>query len=101
MMCLKIDGFPELFQRLGKDHANSLLKKVGEIFSKHARQEDMLCRVGLDTFVALLTTNNLTGAVRMAERVREMIAAIKLQHAGRDEHVTVSVGAVKWRPETI
>ena len=92
---LEIDSFRDLFMKLGKEKASALVKKVGEILSKHTRQEDMLCRMGLDGFAALLRTSDLGGAVRMTERARDMITHINLQHSGGTQQASVSVGVAK------
>jgi diguanylate cyclase (GGDEF)-like protein len=92
---LEIDGFRDLFMKLGKEKSSALIKKVGEILSKHTRQEDMLCRMGLDGFAALLRTSDLGGAVRMTERARDMITHINLQHGDGQQKVSVSVGVAK------
>jgi len=94
---MEIDGFRDLFMKIGKDKSGALIKKVGEILSKHTRQEDMLCRMGLDGFAALLRTSDIGGSVRMTERAREMIESIKLQHGNGSEHATVSIGVAKLK----
>jgi len=92
---MEIDGFRDLFMKIGKDASNALIQKVGEILSKHTRQEDMLCRINLDGFAALLRTSDLGGAVRMVERAREMIESVNLQHADGSEQASVSAGVAK------
>lgn len=92
---LQIDGLRELFIKVGKGTCGALIKKVGEILSKHSRQEDLVCRMGLDGFVTLLTTCDLSGAVQMTERVREMVASVRFQHDGQKEQLTISAGVAK------
>ena len=93
---LSIDDFRELFIKVGKETSSALIKKVGEILSKHSRQEDIVCRMGLDGFTALLRTCDLAGAVKMTERVAGMVGKIKCQTTGiEQEHATVSVGVAK------
>lgn len=92
---LQIDGLRELFIKVGKGTCAALIKKVGEILSKHSRQEDLVCRMGLDGFVTLLTTCDLSGAVQLTERVREMVASVRFQHDGQKEKLTISAGVAK------
>jgi two-component system, cell cycle response regulator len=92
---LQIDGLRELFIKVGKGTCGALIKKVGEILSKHSRQEDLVCRMGLDGYVTLLTTCDLSGAVQMTERVREMVASVRFQHDGQKEKLTISAGVAK------
>jgi diguanylate cyclase (GGDEF)-like protein len=93
---LSIDKFRELFIKVGKETSSALIKKVGEILSKHSRQEDIVCRMGLDGFTALLRTCDLAGAVKMTERVAGMVKKINCQTTGiEQEHATVSIGLAK------
>ena len=95
VMQMHIDGMRELFIKAGKAISAALIKKVGEILSKHTRQEDLVCRMGLDSFAVVLTTCDLKGAVQMTERVREMVSSVRFQHEGQKERITVSAGVVK------
>jgi two-component system cell cycle response regulator len=95
VMQMQIDGMRELFIKAGKAISGALIKKVGEILSKHTRQEDLVCRMGLDGFAVVLTTCDLKGAVQMTERVRDMVSSIRFQHEGQKERITVSAGVVK------
>ena len=95
VMQMQIDGMRELFIKAGKAISGALIKKVGEILSKHTRQEDLVCRMGLDGFAVVLTTCDLKGAVQMTERVRDMVSSIRFQHEGQRERITVSAGVVK------
>jgi diguanylate cyclase (GGDEF)-like protein len=92
---MQIDGMREVFIKVGKGMTAALIKKVGEILSKHCRQEDLVCRLGLDGFVVLLTTCDMEGALQMSQRVREMVANVRFQHEGKKEQISVSAGVVK------
>ncbi len=92
---LAIDDFKSLFLKIGKDKSNSVVKKVGEILSRHTRQEDMLCRTGLNEFAALLSTRDSAGAIRMMRRVREMVDAVSLQHQNEQVGFSASIGLAK------
>lgn len=92
---LQIDYFRQTFLKIGREKSNLLVKKVGEILSRHTRNEDTVCRMGLDEFAALLSTRDTAGAIRMAERVREMVDAIQLRHEDETIDITVSIGIVK------
>ena len=96
---LQIDNMRQLFLKIGKGTSNALIKKVGEILAKNARQEDMICRMGLDGFTSLLMTHDLSGAVRMVERVREMVASVKIQSGVDAIHASISAGVVKVKPD--
>lgn len=92
---LAIDNFQDLFIKVGKPGASALLRKVGEILSRHTRQEDALSRISVGGFAALLRTASLEGATKMAERVRTTIDNVKITVAGKTYKVTASFGVVK------
>lgn len=92
---VSIDNFRELFFNIGKLKSHKVIKKIAEILSRHTRQEDMLCRVGLEEFAALLSTRDFAGAVRTMNRVQETIGTLSLQHQGKTISVSVSTGLAK------
>lgn len=89
---LAVDNFQELFLQVGKVGSGAILRKVGEIISKYARTEDILSRVGLDGFAALLHTTDVEGAIGMSERIRDMVAAVKINYKGKSHNITISSG---------
>lgn len=96
---IQVDNMRELFLKVGKRTASALLKKIGEILMKNSRQEDMVCRMGLDGFSSLLRTCDLNGAVRMTDRVRDMVSSLKLQHGVNQQNATVSAAVVRIKVE--
>ena len=91
----ELDDARELFMQLGMDSSNALIRKIGELLSKSIRQEDMLCRIGLSGFAALLRSDDLQVAVNIAERTRGMIAHLKLQVADNERGLGMSAGVAK------
>ena len=91
----ELDDARELFMQLGMDSSNALIRKIGELLTRHMRQEDMLCRIGLSGFAALLKSNDLQVAVNIAERIREIISHLKLQAADSERGLGMSVGIAK------
>lgn len=89
---LAIDNFQDLFMQVGRAGAGVILKKVGEIIAAQARQEDIISRISLDGFAALLDTMDMQGATSMAERIREMTASVKVRLRQKQYKLTVSIG---------
>ncbi|MGD2084304.1 MAG: response regulator [Chromatiales bacterium] len=90
-----IDNFHDLFMRVGRSGAGMVLKKVGEIISTQARQEDILSRVGLDSFTALLHTDDPEGALRMASRVLDAVSNVTVTFKDWKHGLSVSVGLMQ------
>ncbi|TNF99300.1 MAG: response regulator [Gammaproteobacteria bacterium] len=89
---LQIDGFQQLFIKIGKKDAYELLNKIGELLSNTARTEDALSRVSLNGFAALLLSSDIDGVVRMANRLRTAISTLRIKHKDHIYSVTASVG---------
>jgi len=89
---LAIDNFQDLFMQIGRAGAGAILKKVGEVLAKHARQEDISSRISLDGFAALLDTMDMEGAMGMAERVRDVVSSINVSFKEKNYKLTVSIG---------
>ena len=89
---IAIDEFQDLFMQVGRAGAGVILKKVGEIIDHQARQEDLISRISLDGFAALLDTMDMEGAVSMAERIRQAVASINVIYRDASYKLTVSVG---------
>jgi diguanylate cyclase (GGDEF)-like protein len=88
LLYLDLDGFKEFNDWHGHDHANGVLKKVGNAAKQALRRSDSLLRLHGDEFLAILPRTDLAQAKRVAEKVAKKIKCL----AG----VTVSVGAAAY-----
>lgn len=77
VMCLDLDGFKEVNDRLGHAAGDWLLKSIAERLVATARPGDLVCRVGGDEFVVLLPDIANDDAIATAER---FIDAVALPH---------------------
>jgi diguanylate cyclase (GGDEF)-like protein len=89
---LQIDGFQQLFIKIGKNDAYVLLKKIGELLSNSARKEDSLSRISLNGFAALLFSSDVEGVIKMADRLRLAVSTLRIKHKDNIYSVTASVG---------
>jgi diguanylate cyclase (GGDEF)-like protein len=76
-MCLDLDGFKEVNDRLGHAAGDWLLKSIAERLVATARSGGLVCRVGGDEFVVLLPDIADNDASATAER---FIDAVALPH---------------------
>jgi diguanylate cyclase (GGDEF)-like protein len=60
----------------GHQEGDGLLRRVAQYLKTHVRQGDLVGRWGGEEFVVLLPATDLLGAERLAERLREGIAAL-------------------------
>ncbi|HEY5529478.1 MAG TPA: diguanylate cyclase [Thermoleophilia bacterium] len=78
MLMVDIDHFKSINDRLGHLVGDLALASVGKRLRHILRGTDVKCRYGGDEFLLLLPETPLEGALRVAEWVRQEIAAISL-----------------------
>jgi two-component system, cell cycle response regulator len=88
-LCLiDVDHFKAYNDAHGHQAGDRALEAVGSALAGVARRTDSAARYGGEELALLLPETTLDDAVVVAERVREAVAAIELEHGS----VTVSVG---------
>ncbi len=63
------------------------------------RRIDLDARYGGEEFCFLLPETGLDDALKLAERLRAAVAALRVEAEGRQLQVTVSIGAAERRPD--
>ena len=66
------------------------------MLERHLRKGDQAARYGGEEFAAILPGAEEKGALHLAERVREAIAASRVVFEGARLNVTVSLGVAVW-----
>lgn len=92
VMVVELDGFNELFLKIGRQGADSVLKQVAKVLEKSVRQEDTVARIGLARFAVCLPTSKPDGALKLAERVVKTVESFKARLRGELIVITVSIG---------
>ena len=94
LLFLDLDGFKSVNDRFGHLCGSRALVEAAAVIRGCARETDVTARFGGDEFAVILPDTNSDGAVAVAERVRERIAAQSFLRAsdGLDIHLTASVG---------
>jgi diguanylate cyclase (GGDEF)-like protein len=92
-----IDNFKSINDRFGHQTGDEALRRVAATFAESVRQLDVVGRYGGEEFGVVLPGTNLSGARRLADKVREAIEAIEL-YAPDGERVplTASFGAATF-----
>ena len=111
LLVADIDRFKDFNDSHGHLAGDSVLKGVARIMAANMRQHDSLGHFGGDRFAVLLPERSLDGAMKMAERLREAVAAPVLRFGKsnapqaanstqtiQEEHVTVSLGVSAVQP---
>ncbi|HEU0220344.1 MAG TPA: GGDEF domain-containing protein [Gallionella sp.] len=105
LLVADIDRFKGFNDSYGHLAGDSVLKLVARIMAANLRPHDLLGYLGGDKFAVLLAERSSDGAMKMAERLREAVAAPVLRigksnapqaasatQTIKEEHITVSLG---------
>ena len=94
ILMIDIDHFKRVNDRFGHDHGDLVLKRVVDIVASRMRRSDRLFRWGGEEFLVLLEGADLEGATRVAEDIRQSVAAATILP---EQAVTVSIGVSQYQ----
>ena len=95
MLVIDIDYFKQYNDSYGHECGDRVLGRVAELAQQSLfRESDFIARYGGEEFVVLLPFTETAGAIKMAETIRERIAADRIAHdAGvLGKYISVSIG---------
>jgi diguanylate cyclase (GGDEF)-like protein len=90
LLLLDVDHFKAYNDTFGHPTGDEVLKRLGLLLREHSRTTDFPARYGGEEFALLLPHTDKTGAIVLAERICQVIAATSWEYRA----VTVSIGAV-------
>lgn len=101
LVMMDIDYFKLFNDKYGHQAGDDCLKKVADQIARAApRATDLAARYGGEEFTLVLGETDQDGAMWIAERVRQMVADLKVPHyATGSKFVTLSCGVVSLLPE--
>jgi diguanylate cyclase (GGDEF)-like protein/PAS domain S-box-containing protein len=88
LLLLDVDNFKQYNDSFGHPAADEVLRILGRALQKHTRATDCAARWGGEEFAVLLRHTNESGALAVAERIRQAISSEQGSHRA----VTVSIG---------
>jgi diguanylate cyclase (GGDEF)-like protein/PAS domain S-box-containing protein len=92
LLFLDIDHFGKFNKDYGHQVGDEVLRKVSATIGSTVRTVDTAARYGGEEFVVILPGTDQVGAERLAERLRENIAAIVIETGNGTVGVTTSIG---------
>jgi diguanylate cyclase (GGDEF)-like protein len=91
---LDLDHFKRLNDGYGHDVGDRALVETAAAVRGTLRAHDLFGRLGGEEFAGFLPETELAQAVTVCERLRELIAAIRLPTGGEPVRITASIGVV-------
>ena len=92
LIFIDLDLFKEVNDTGGHAAGDKVLRGVAEIIRRNTRGVDTAARVGGDEFAAILEGCAKARALEIAERIRNQISAMRIEHEGRYHAVKASIG---------
>ena len=103
LLVLDIDFFKKVNDTYGHDAGDDVLKTFADRVKRVVRSADLLCRMGGEEFVIAMPDTPGDTALKVAERIREMICdeMFPINNGTREIKVTVSIGLAERGKELV
>jgi diguanylate cyclase (GGDEF)-like protein len=93
ILMVDIDYFKRLNDSYGHEAGDAVLRELARIFQSQLRSEDIASRFGGEEFVLILPETDIGAAVECAERLRQAVHGMQMQHYGQVlEGISLSMG---------
>jgi diguanylate cyclase (GGDEF)-like protein len=99
VILIDVDFFKKYNDFYGHQKGDECLIRLAEGFGSCVRRsQDLVARYGGEEFIILLPKSDRTEAISVAERIKALVAALRIPHAQSDvgQWVTVSQGIAQW-----
>lgn len=90
-----IDDFKGINDNFGHSLGDMVLKTVGQSLLTTVRKSDVCGRFGGDEFAIILPYTELENAVKVAEKIKDRIAALKFSTSKTTISITLSMGVIE------
>jgi len=92
ILLFDLDKFKRINDNYGHAVGDKALIAFAKVLTNQCRTNDVIARYGGEEFVMLLRHTSVSGALELANRIRENTHDIKLSHNGEPIKLTTSVG---------
>ena len=101
LVLVDADHFKKVNDTYGHEVGNLALQHMAFILRNEVRTTDIVCRYGGEEFAMIFPETHLNLAVKVADRIREQIAATPLSLESGDIHLSASMGASVYMKTSI
>jgi len=99
VLCIDVDHLEEINKTHGRDGGDKVLKTFGRTIAHNVRSFDLIGRWHEDEFLAIVVNMDERKLATMGERLRMLVQASHVAHAGGDINGTVSIGVAFARAD--
>ena len=92
VMAVEVDGFKDLFIRVGRAGTEAVIKKIAKVLCGTVRKEDTVARTGVASFAVSMPLAQGENALELADRICQQVEAFRARLDGKRMTITVSVG---------
>ncbi|MGD9684378.1 MAG: diguanylate cyclase [Candidatus Obscuribacterales bacterium] len=96
VIMLDVDHFKSINDSYGHPAGDTVLKTVAKLIKSNCRDVDIPVRYGGEEFLLVLPEINQEGAVVVAERIRNALQQLTINHEGIEINVTGSFGVASF-----
>ena len=100
IVMLDVDHLNRVNEAYGRPTGDEVLRGIAQVLQGVIRGADVVARVGGDEFAILLRETELSGAQRLAERLRQSIDELRTHFEGKEIAVTATFGLAVDVPES-
>jgi diguanylate cyclase (GGDEF)-like protein len=97
-LMIDADHFKTINDRFGHAGGDGVLAKLAEAIAGQLRARDVLGRIGGEEFLILLPDTAMDAATALGERLRVVVADLRLELDGAPQTITISVGVAARTP---
>ena len=98
LISFDIDHFKQINDQLGHAAGDAVLQALALALRTTSRKEDSVCRWGGEEFLVISPAVTLADGIKAAERLRQLVAGLRIEVAGKPVPVQVSLGVATWDP---
>ena len=92
-----VDHFKAINDNYGHKAGDKALRLIAQTLQKNLREADFLARYGGEEFVVIMPETGIADAMKVADKLREAIAAVKFNYQEREINITISCGAAQFK----
>lgn len=96
VVLMDIDQFKQINDKFGHKGGDMVLEKLANILKSFIRSLDTAIRWGGEEFMVLLPDTELEGALKVAEKLRDIISGNEIDYKGKIIKITATFGVAQF-----